>query len=157
MTRAIKIGNPKEVLMWKVLIMLVGGAVLAGLLSSELSAQEGGAERVGERIDRGLERLGEKLRSTWADIRQSVDELGVRGRVYGRIRWDKALADQAIEIQVQEKDLVVLTGTVPDESTRDKAVQLARDTVGVRDVVDQLQLAPRHEALESATKSPVPD
>jgi BON domain len=116
------------------------GTVLFALLSAELQAQEGRAEGVGERIDRGLEQLGEKLRSTWTDIRKSVDGLGVRGRVYGRLRWDKSLADQAIDIQVQENDVVVLSGIVADEEIREKTVRLAQDTVGVREVVDQLKV-----------------
>ena len=126
-------------------------AISFSCLSVDAPAQEGTAEQIGERIDRGLEQLGEKLRSTWADIRKSVDELGVRGRVYGRIRWDKSLADLAIDIQVQEKDVVVLAGVVPDEVMRNKAVQLAHDTVGVREVVDKLQVTPRQGAVEPAT------
>jgi osmotically-inducible protein OsmY len=74
-----------------------------------------------------------------------VDELGMQGRVYARLRWDKALADQTIDIQVQKKDVVVLTGVVPDDTARDKAVQLAQDTIGVREVVNQLRVKPRPE------------
>lgn len=103
--------------------------------------QPGVAERVGESVDRGLSRLGEKLRRGWADIRRSVDELGVQGRVYGRIRWDKQLTNAAIEISVQNENIVTLTGTVPDDSARHNAVALAENTVGVGKVIDHLTLA----------------
>jgi hypothetical protein len=128
--------------MKKLLFAVFCGTLAMSCLMPELHAQEGRAERVGEQIDRGLEQLGEKLKSTWADIRKSVDELSVRGRVYGRIRWDKALADQTIDIQAQEKDVVILSGVVPTEALRSRAVQLANETVGVRQVVDQMQVAP---------------
>jgi hypothetical protein len=103
--------------------------------------QPGVGERVGESVDRGLSRLGEKLRRGWAEIRRSVDELGVQGRVYGRIRWDKQLANAAIEISVQNENIVTLTGTVPDDSARHNAVALAENTVGVGKVIDHLAVA----------------
>lgn len=140
--------------MKKFLAMSVGTAIIFGSLVSKSPAQEtqeGPAESIGEQIDRGLEQIGEKLKRTWADARRSVDELGMRGRVYARLRWDKALADQKIDIQVQKNDIVVLTGIVPDETARDKAVKLAQDTVGVREVMDQLQVAPPLEEKELAT------
>jgi hypothetical protein len=123
--------------------LLAIGVVIAitfGCLPSKVPAQEGTAEQIGERIDRGLEQLGRDVRKKWGEIRQSIDGLGVQGRVYGRLRWDKALATAPIDIEVQEKDVVALTGIVRDEATRRKAVRLARDTVGVGEVVDRLRI-----------------
>ncbi len=122
-----------------VLVMLVGTAVKLPAQESE----EGFAERLGERLDRGVEQLGRRLQKSWAEIRQSVDELSVQGRVYGRLRWDKALSGETIDIDVQKENVVVLSGMVADEAARQKAVKLAEDTVGVREVVDRLQLAPQ--------------
>jgi hypothetical protein len=104
-------------------------------------AQPGVGERVGESVDRGLSRLGEKLRRGWADIRRSVDELTVQGRVYGRLHWDKQLASAPIEISVQNESVVTLTGAVPDESARHTAVMLAENTVGVTKVIDHLTVS----------------
>src|SRR5262249_14435865 len=103
--------------------------------------QPGVGERVGESVDRGLTRLGEKLRRGWADIRRSVDELGVQGRVYGRLHWDKQLANAQIDISVQNENLVTLTGVVPDDSARHSAVTLAENTVGVGKVIDHLTVS----------------
>src|SRR5687768_17590262 len=116
--------------MQRVLAISVSTVILCGSIVPRLPAEEGRAESIGEQIDRGLEQIGEKLKKTWADARRSVDELGMQGRVYARLRWDKALADQKIDIQVQKKDIVVLTGILPDETARNKAVQLAQDTIG---------------------------
>jgi hypothetical protein len=103
--------------------------------------EQGVGERIGESVERGLNTLGQKLRKTWADIRQSVDELTVQGRVYGRLRWDKALADAPIEIAVQNESTVVLSGTVPDEAAHTTAVNLAQSTIGVTKVVDHLTVS----------------
>ena len=93
-------------------------------LSSESPAQEQvTGESIGRRIDRGLEQLTEKAREAWAKVRKTVDQLGVQGRVYGRLRWDKALADQPIDVDVDQKSTddestVILTGRVPDEDAQ---------------------------------------
>ncbi len=130
------------------LTIAVGIAIMPVLLLSNLPAQEGTAERIGKRIDQGLDELREDVQQAWTDVRKSVDKLSVQGRVYGRLRWDKALAKEPIEVDVQEKDIVVLTGRVPDQEARQKAIQLAKDTLGVRDVVDHLQVEPRQQAEE---------
>jgi osmotically-inducible protein OsmY len=72
--------------------------------------------------------------------RAKVDELGTEGRVYGRLRWDKALAGSTLDVQAAGST-ITLIGTVPNQSAREKAITLARDTVGVTNVVDQLSLA----------------
>jgi osmotically-inducible protein OsmY len=119
--------------------LLVGMAVSA-LLLSEASAQQGTAEKIGQRVDEGLEKLTEGIQQAWRDVRKTVDQLGVQGRVYGRLRWDKALADAEIDVDIQEPNTIILTGGVPDDAARAKAVQLAHDTVGVQQVIDRLQL-----------------
>jgi hypothetical protein len=127
----------------------VGIAILL-TFPPELPAQqeESTAERLRRRIEEGAGRLAEEVREAWAKARRQVDELGVQGRVYGRLRWDKALADDPINVEVEKKSTddestVILTGRVPDESARKKALELAQDTVGVREVIDRLQIAPR--------------
>jgi hypothetical protein len=117
--------------------------------------EQGVAERIGETVDRGLNTLGQKLRKTWADIRQSVDELTVQGRVYGRLRWDKSLANAPLDIAVENESTIVLSGTVPDEAARMTAVSLAQSTIGVAKVVDHLTIAsPRVTTTPSTTPAP---
>jgi osmotically-inducible protein OsmY len=139
----------------------VGIAILLAL-SSELPAQEGTAERIRRRIDEGVEKLTEEVREAWTDVRKRVDELGVQGRVYGRLRWDKALADEPIDVAVEKKSTdeqstVILTGRVNDEDARKKAIELAQDTVGVREVIDRLQIEPRPEVQDPTSPAPTPD
>ncbi len=123
--------------------ILLAAAFVPVLLTATSPAQEGTAEKIGRRLDEGLERLSEGVQEAWTDVRAKVDKLGVQGRVYGRLRWDKALADEPIDVDMQTKEVVVLTGRVPDNDTREKAVRLAQDTVGVSQVVDRLRIEPR--------------
>ena len=113
--------------------------------------QPGVGERVGETLDRGLTRLGDKLRKGWAEIRKSVDELGVQGRVYGRLHWDKAIGTAPIEISVQNENIVTLAGSVPTEAAHRTAVSLAENTVGVRQVVDRLTVSPTTTTTTTTT------
>lgn len=122
--------------------LLVGMAF--GMTSLSATAQqperEGIGERIGEQLDRGLKDLTSELRQGWAEVRRSVEKLGVEGRVYSRLHWDKSLTSAELEIDVEDEGVVILTGTVPDAAARRKALQLAEDTVGVQQVVDRLTL-----------------
>jgi osmotically-inducible protein OsmY len=66
--------------------------------------------------------------------------MGVEARVYGRLHWDKALYDAKIDLEARKDGVLTLRGTVPDAAARAKAVALARETVGVTEVIDQLTL-----------------
>ena len=100
--------------------------------------QPGTAAQIGEKIDRGLNQIGAELSQAWADVRKSVEKMGVQGRVYGRLHWDKALEGAKLEISVRDNQAVVLSGNVASAAAKEKAEQLARDTVGVGSVVNEL-------------------
>jgi hypothetical protein len=128
------------------LAIIVGISIFPVFCPSELPAQEGTGESIGRRLDRGLEELKEEVKQAWTEARKTVDKLGVQGRVYGRLRWDKALADEPIDVSMEDRDTVVLTGRVANDQSRQKAMSLTKDTVGVREVIDQLQVEPRQQA-----------
>ena len=119
---------------------------IVAVLAAPLHAQEGIAEKLGKRLDRGLNKVSEELRQGWAEIRTNVDRLSVQGRVYSRLRWDKATTGAPIDIQVRDENIIVLSGSVSKETARVKAVELARDTVGVSDVIDELKVVPTKPA-----------
>ncbi|WP_164103196.1 BON domain-containing protein [Candidatus Laterigemmans baculatus] len=112
-------------------------------LAQEGRGQQGLGERLGEQFDQGLNRLRTEVREGWESLRSTVDRMGVQGRVYSRLRWDKQLADLKIEVDVVEGGIVTLRGQVSDAEAQKKAVGLASDTVGVTRVIDELRvLAP---------------
>lgn len=119
-----------------VAVATVGMACGATMLSAR--AQDGGDESVREKVERGVGQISEQLRKGWAEVRAAVDKLGVEGRVYGRLHWDKELTEAVLDIRVLDDHGVVLRGSVPNQSAKRKAVRLTQDTVGVKRVVDEL-------------------
>ena len=106
-------------------------------------------QKVGEKIDGavqdikgGLRKAGNVTKEQFARAKTSVHNMGVESRVYGRIHWDKALNEALIELTTTEDGVITLNGTVADAKAKTRAVELAKDTVGVTRVVDQLAIRP---------------
>jgi osmotically-inducible protein OsmY len=71
-------------------------------------------------------------------FRANWNEVTLQTRVASRLRWDKEL--EGLEIQVQMHDgAVELSGAVANLTQRQRAVQLARSTTGVGEVIDLLE------------------
>jgi osmotically-inducible protein OsmY len=102
------------------------------------STQPGTATRIGEQIDRGLTQIGAELSQAWSEVRKTVEKMGVQGRVYGRLHWDKALEGASVDVSVRDGQVVVLSGTVHSTAAKQKADELTRETVGVTSVVNEL-------------------
>jgi osmotically-inducible protein OsmY len=132
--------------------IVVVALIAPAFLYSRLPAQEGPAQQLGRRIDQGLEQLSQEVQEAWTEVRARVDRLGVQGRVYGRLRWDKAFADEPIDVSVEMRDIVTLTGRVKSEAERQQAIELARNTVGVREVIDRLRVEPGERTLPTGGK-----
>ncbi|MDR3632573.1 MAG: BON domain-containing protein [Isosphaeraceae bacterium] len=116
----------------------------AGALRAEDEPVRGTHETVGNKLDSGVQSLkrgakeaGETIQQQFERARTSVHNMGVSGRVYGRLHWDKDLQGAKINLDVQENGVATLTGTVPDAKAKVKAVTLTQDTVGVVKVVDR--------------------
>jgi hyperosmotically inducible periplasmic protein len=109
--------------------------------------QPGVAERVGETLDsvgrgliRGAQEVTDSVRRRFEVVRAEVSRMGVPSRVYSRIHWDKTLVDARIEVLMMRDGLVLLRGVVPDAAAKVHAVDLARDTVDVTGVIDELTM-----------------
>jgi hyperosmotically inducible periplasmic protein len=133
-----------------VVVGIVGLAFLAlgtGVgLGVGRAQQTGVAERVGEKLDsvgrglvRGAQDVTEGVRRKFEVVRTDVSRMGVHPRVYSRIHWDKTLHNARIEVHMLRDGVVLLRGVVPDAAARAHAVALARDTVDVTGVVDELE------------------
>lgn len=110
-------------------------------------------QSVGETLDRtarsvrqGLRDTAEGVREQFNRARASVQAMGVQARVYSRVHWDKALYGSDIALDVSRDGVATLRGAVPDAAARLQAVALARDTVGVTRVVDELTVRPASPA-----------
>jgi hyperosmotically inducible periplasmic protein len=82
-----------------------------------------------DRVKNGLSKTGEKISDAW---------------ITTKVKWffmgDDLLKGSDINVDTKD-NVVTLKGTVKSQAGRVKAVQLAKDTDGVKNVVDQLTIA----------------
>lgn len=147
------------------------GAALAALLiacsvtggvAQEPDEPKGPGARLGQQLDevlrevrREFQGLSEEVQQKFARARSEVQALSVAGRVYGRLHWDKMLTDASIAVEIRDGGTAVLSGSVADATARAKAEALARDTVGVSSVINQLEIKPADED-EAPSAAPAP-
>jgi len=121
---------------------------------------KGAGEVIGETVDgvvetlkRGARATTETLQEQYQHAKTSIQGMGVQARVYSRLHWDKKLGSAKIDIEVKD-GTATLRGTVKTLQARVKALDLARDTIGVDRVDDQLKIEPASpgESLEETVK-----
>ena len=71
-------------------------------------------------------------------MRGEILESSIEDSVLFRIRTDKNLKDQKIEVSSKEEGVILLKGTVPDEQSKIRAVEVAESTRGVNKVESEL-------------------
>jgi hyperosmotically inducible periplasmic protein len=137
-------------------VLAVTGVLWSGWLRAQQDPpQDGVAAKAGEKLDEvgrairrgienaeesvrdGINKTGATVREGFTKTRESVQGMGVLSRVYSRLHWDKSLHSSTLFVKA-EAGAVTLRGSVPDETAKAKAVDLAKDTVGVTHVIDQL-------------------
>lgn len=132
---------------WDRVVVATLLALIGPLADRALGQEPGVGRRVGEKLDeagaairRDVGKAGDAMREQFHKAKASINAMGIEGRVYGRLRWDKSLDGATIDVTAAKDGTVTLTGTVADALA--KAVRLSAETVGVTRVVDQLAAAP---------------
>jgi len=143
----------------KLAVGLTSAFFVAGLagLPAVTTAQQGAVQRAGEAIDNAGRSIRRGVERAFARTRASVHEQELITRVYSRLHWDKLLVGSALELEARDDGAVFLRGTVPDAEAKKRAVVLARDTVGVNQVIDELAVSPPPKVVpapQPAVKSP---
>ncbi len=122
--------------------LATGLAILILGSTQQAQAQQGpigqGLNDAGRAVKRGFQSAGQAVSGGFQKTRTSVHNMEVVSRVYSRLHWDKALTSSTLEIEVQAGGIAILTGIVPNEAAKTKALTLTAETVGVVQVVDQL-------------------
>ena len=77
-------------------------------------------------------------------------DTGITSAVKGKLVADDLVKARQINVDTQDK-VVTLTGEVRSEAEESRALELARATDGVRDVIDQINVVP-----EAAGLTPLP-
>lgn len=137
--------------MQRIPYLVLGNALVACLIGAPraFAAEEGTSEKFGQQVDRAVDQVqqearkwAEEMREGFEQMRARVERMGVAARVYARLHWDKALVQAPLSVDVQKDGVAVLSGTVANEPAKAKAETLAKDTVGIERVVNNLQVQP---------------
>ncbi len=111
---------------------------------------QGVAERVGNGLDSAGRGIKHGIQNAFSKTQNAVHNQDIMSRVYSRIHWDKTLVGSTLELEVLDGGTAVVRGAVPDAAARQRAILLARDTVGVTQVVDQLTILPPVRVIPAA-------
>ena len=123
-------------------------------------AQQGavgqGIDNAGRAVKRGFQSAGQAVQGGFIKTRTSVHNMEVVSRVYSRLHWDKALTTSNLELEVTNGGIATLTGVVPDDVAKVKALALTSETVGVVQVIDQVVVTPPVPPIRSGAAPIVP-
>lgn len=130
-------------------------ALAATVIASACVAwgRQGAAERAGQALDGAGRKVRSGVVNTFSRTKTSVHNQEIISRVYSRIHWDKTLVGSTLELEVQD-GTAVLRGAVIDAAARERAVLLARDTVGIALVVDELTVLPPPREIPADAVAP---
>ena len=134
-------------------VLILAVVVVAGIFIYNYWSGHGwtlspSAESGGVNADRARQQGAEavsKAASTAANVATKVEETVAESAITAKIKSKMVLDDlvKARTIDVSTTGSVVtLTGTVASPAERDRAVRLAKETNGVTNVVDKLQIRP---------------
>lgn len=109
------------------------------------------ADKTGDAVSKAGEKTGDAL-GTAADATKSAAKTTGRAtsdgwittKIKSKFVGDKLLKGSDIKVSTNG-GIVTLSGTVPTEAGRDRAIAVAKDTNGAKDVVDNLTVAPKTE------------
>ena len=104
------------------------GVGTSGRGSGAPTARERGAE-IGERVGEAAGRAGDVL-----------SDGAITAKIKSKMALDDTIKGRDIHVSTRDK-VVTLSGTVSSRPERDRALQLARETAGVKSVADRLQIA----------------
>jgi hypothetical protein len=110
------------------------------LASSPALAQDGPLRQIGRALDNTGKNIRYRVESEIARGDAIANERDLLGRVWRRIAWDKQMVGTAIRLEVRADGSVVMSGTVPTEAVKKRAVDLVENTTGVTTVTDMTTL-----------------
>jgi osmotically-inducible protein OsmY len=122
--------------------VLLGLGLVSGCESGDPERLARVGRKVSEKLHTTVGQAQEKLILSWKMSLTAADDVSLENRVALRLRWDQVLVGTQIDVRAAG-DMIELNGTIPNESQRRRAKELAETTAGVRGVRDRLLLASR--------------
>jgi len=112
-------------------------------------APAGATEEADGTIDGAVRKVAKGIDDASTDVRDRVNRVRAATRnvalvaqVTSRLRQDKALDSDRIDVSAVGEGTVILKGLVSDEASKEMAVDLTRDVRGVVQVEDHLAITP---------------
>jgi len=132
-------------LRWAIAGFVLG--FIAALTTGMGRGTQGPAEQIGEALDGGGHAVIKWVGKA-TGTEQAIETNALAGHVKERIGRDKGLDAEGIAVEPDaEEGSVALRGIVADPASKERAVNLARDTRGVRQVVDHLAITPKARVI----------
>jgi osmotically-inducible protein OsmY len=100
------------------------------------------AEAAGDRGKAIVDKTATTVGKAATKLEHAVDEGSLTLKIKSKMALDDLVKARTINVDTAGS-VVTLTGTVESTQERERAVQLARETVGVTNVVDKLQVKQR--------------
>lgn len=123
----------------------IRAAGFAGMILLGCSDQQ--AAKIGDVTENSAKNAGQLLQQTARAIgagakkvKQGLDEAELTGKIYARLVWDKQLQQVKISIDSQPGGIVRLDGRVPSAALHQRVLEIAANTVGVREVIDAIEV-----------------
>jgi hyperosmotically inducible protein len=100
------------------------------------------AEKAGESTKDAVATAGQKTKESVSKAGAEITDAWIISRVHSRFVGDDLLKGSDINVD-SDNHMVTLKGTVATQAGRARALQIARDTEGVKRVVDHLVVGPK--------------
>jgi len=126
----------------KHLLVAIGGIALGLLVAIWAGGHFNSATSKFDGVVQGIQDASSTVQDKISDVRSSARNNSLAQQVGTRLKQDKAIDASRIEVSAEGEGTVILRGLVPDDSDKDKAATLARDTRGVDKVIDHLAVPP---------------
>lgn len=97
------------------------------------------ARTTGEKVQGGLEKATEATADALAKTGEIASDTWITAKLKAKLTTDDAVDGSDIEVTTRD-NRVTLKGTVPSEAARAAALRIARETDGVKTVVDKLRV-----------------
>jgi osmotically-inducible protein OsmY len=132
-------------------------ASLLVVLGVSLScAQQPGGELDAAHATDTLRKAAQTLGKALTKVKQGLDDAELAGKVYVRILWDQNLQEAKVSIDAKPGGIVTVRGKVPNRAVRRGVLDLVETTVGVTQVVDEIEVDPEMAAKHSGEELHIP-
>jgi hypothetical protein len=103
------------------------------------------------KVTQGIQDASTNARDRFDRAREAARNAALVAGVNARLRQDKSLDADRIEVVVEDEGTVILKGQVPDAASKEIAVDLTRNIRGVVQVEDNLAVPPRPRVIAAAS------